>query len=96
MLTEQKIQSVEAALKNQTFSSTEEGIKQLCKLKADFALSWYDIADLSKLLFGTSWKEGYFRHNYGDALRIQETDDEYEDKLLALKKERFKLSDERT
>ena len=47
-------------------------------------------------MFGTIYKEGYFRHNYGDAVRLQQTNDQYEDKLLELKKERVKLSDERT
>ena len=47
-------------------------------------------------MFGTTYKEGYFRHNYGDAVRLQQTNDQYEDKLLELKKERVKISDERT
>lgn len=95
MLTESKVKAVKDAFKDRQFNTVEEGIQHLCSLKSDLALTWEDIAEVSASLFNTTWKEGYFRRNYGDAVRLQQEDDEFEDKLLALKKERVKLSDER-
>lgn len=95
MLTESKVKAVKDAFEDKQFNTVEEGIQHLCSLKKDLALTWEDVAEVSASLFNTTWKEGYFRKNYGDAIRLQQDSDEFEDKLLTLKKERVKLSDER-
>lgn len=95
MLTQHKRQAVQEALDAKTFTSQQEGVEYLCSLKTSLGLTWEDIADISSQVFGTTYKEGYFRRNYGDAVKLQEAEDQYEEKLLTLKKERVKLSDER-
>ena len=95
MLTQHKQQAVQEALDAKTFTSQQEGVEYLCSLKTSLGLTWEDIADISSQVFGTTYKEGYFRRNYGDAVKLQEAEDQYEEKLLTLKKERVKLSDER-
>lgn len=95
MLTENKRAAVMAALQNKDFATTEGGIKYLCSIKRDFQLSWEDVAELSGEMFDTTQKEGYFRRNYGAYVTTEEINDEIEDKILQLKKERIKLSDER-
>lgn len=95
MLTQHKQQAVQEALDAKTFTSQQEGVEYLCSLKTSLGLTWEDIAEISSQVFGTTYKEGYFRRNYGDAVKLQEAEDQYEEKLLTLKKERVKLSDER-
>ena len=95
MLAQHKRQAVQEALDAKTFTSQQEGVEYLCSLKTSLGLTWEDIADISSQVFGTTYKEGYFRRNYGDAVKLQEAEDQYEEKLLTLKKERVKLSDER-
>lgn len=95
MLTQHKQQAVQEALDAKTFTSQQEGVEYLCSLKTSLGLTWEDTADISSQVFGTTYKEGYFRRNYGDAVKLQEAEDQYEEKLLTLKKERVKLSDER-
>lgn len=95
MLTDIKIQEIKDKINNTNFFNREEDIKYLCSLKNEFSLSWEDIAYLSSKLFGTEWKEGYFRRNYGDFVKAEEDINSLDDKILELKKERIKLSDER-
>lgn len=85
-----------------------DAVKKLCSYKNLIGLSWDDVADAATKFLGLPWKEGYYRRNYGEyALtgpseeEIEEVEDDYtpsdeiEDKILALRKERVKLSDER-
>lgn len=96
MLNSTKLELIKKASEKEVFNNTAEGISWLCSVKTSFGLSWKDIAEVSGILFGTTQKEKYFRQNFGDAVRLAEEEDSFEDKLLALKKERVKLSDERT
>ncbi len=77
------------------FESLEDGIKFLCSLKSEFGLSWDEIAIISNKVFGTTWKEGFFRKNYGDYVKTAKEVSKLDEKILELKKERVKLSDER-
>lgn len=95
MLTDIKYQEVLETLHKNTFDNLEDNIKFLCSLKSDFNLSWEDIAYISSKVFETKWKEGYFRKNYGDFVKLNESTNELDEKLLEIKKERVKLSDER-
>lgn len=71
MLNQTKIEAVKNAFTNSQFESRDEGVAYLCSLKTTLGLTWEDVADLSAEMFGTTYKEGYFRHNYGDAVRLQ-------------------------
>lgn len=96
MLNSTKLDLIKKAADKEAFSNISEGITWLCSIKPSFGLSWKDVAEISGVLFGTTQKEKYFRQNFGDAVKLAEAEDDFEDKLLALKKERVKLSDERT
>lgn len=71
MLNQTKLEAVKTAFTNLQFDSKDEGVSYLCSLKTTLGLTWEDIAELSAEMFGTTYKEGYFRHNYGDAVRLQ-------------------------
>ncbi len=106
MVTQRKFEVVKKFLEENDFESQRDQIEALCLSKVEFDLTWEDIAEISSRVLGTTYKEGYFRKNFGDALRVRETisenlpeedaQDEFENKLLTLKKEKVKLSDERT
>lgn len=70
MLTDAKIKSLKEAFADKDFESLSSGIAYLCSLKPSLGLTWDEIAEASAEIFGTTYKEGYFRRNYGDALRI--------------------------
>ena len=85
-----------------------DAVKQLCTYKNLIGLSWEDVAAAATRYLGLPWKEGYYRKNYGEyALtgpsteEIEEVAEEcspiekIEDKILELRKEKIKLSDER-
>ena len=96
MLADFELNKVIEKIKNSgPFENVEEGIKFLCSLKNDYKLSWDEIAYVSQRVFNTPWKEGFFRRNYGEYVKTAEEISELDDKILALKKERVKLSDER-
>ena len=96
MLTETELNNIIDKVRNSgPFETVDEGIKFLCSLKNNYRLSWDEIAYISQQVFNTSWKEGFFRKNYGDYIRTIEEANHLDDKILELKKERAKLSDER-
>lgn len=83
-----------------------ECVKNLCRYKNYLDLTWEDVAEVAHTRLGLPWKEGYYRRNFGEyALEnlrgesefLEETSnrDPFEDRVLELKKERVKLSDER-
>lgn len=80
---------------NGPYVSVKEGIKFLCSLKSHYGITWDDVALISHEVFNTSWKEGFFRKNYGEYAKAAAEIHTLDDKLLELKKERAKLSDER-
>lgn len=97
MITDAKRELVLKAMEREGggFKSAEEGIKYLCSLKHDLLLTWDDVADLSKEFFNTPWKEGFFRKRYGEYVQTAEQVSQIDQKILELRKERIKLSDER-
>lgn len=106
MLTTKKFEAVKKFLEENEFETLMDQIEALCLSKSDFNLTWEDVAEVSSRVLGTTYKEGYFRKNFGDALKVktaipedlpeEEVQDEFENRLLTLKKEKVKLSDERT
>ena len=95
MLNETKRNKILNIMYENEYKDIKEGIKFLCSLKKDFELSWDDIADISHEVFNTTWKEGFFRKNYGEYVSLSSTVNELDGKLLELKKEKVRLSDER-
>lgn len=96
MLTEFELNMVIDKIENSgPFENIQEGIKFLCSLKNDYRLSWDEIAHISSEVFNTTWKEGFFRKNYGAYVKTAAEVNELDAKILELKKERVKLSDER-
>ena len=86
---------VEELKNNGPYASTQEGIKLLCSLKDSYGMTWEDIASVSHEVFGTEWKEGFFRKNFGGYAKTAAEAHSLDDKILKMKMERVKLSDER-
>lgn len=95
MLNEDKKSQIINILHDYKYTDLQEAIKYLVSLKNVFNITWDDIAELSHEAFQTDWKEGYFRKNYGEYIKSVNEVDEIDSKILELKKERVKLSDER-
>lgn len=84
---------------------TEEQYKyRLCSNKADYDITWQDIADLIETQCGLSRSEAYYRKWYKAIKEVYVEDDKpdspsetstIEDKLIELQKQKMKLSDER-
>lgn len=96
MLDTFRLNTIKEEYSQKYFEETSEGIAWLCSQKSAWGLSWQDIAQVSRELFGTTQKEKYFRDHYGDLAKAAEEVESLDDKLLELRKERVKLSDERT
>ena len=80
----------------------EDCIRKLVAEKSNRGmLGWQDIANIIFEKYGIDHSRHWYYRNYGDLLTLNTentgaSEDEIEDKLLELKKERVKLSDERT
>ena len=97
MISQQMLEKIVDEIKsNEPFESMEEGIKFLCSLKDTYNLSWEDVAAVAYSAFNIERSESYFRKNFGDFTRALKDKAELDAKLLEIKKERVKLSDERT